>query len=70
VKIEIALNGEDRVVDAATTVDALVAEVTAGRGGRGVAVAVDGEVIPHSAWMTTSLVDGARVELLVAVQGG
>ena len=69
-KIEIALNGEDRVIDAGTTVDALVKEIAGDRGGRGVAVALDGEVVPHSAWATTSLADGARVELLVAVQGG
>lgn len=37
---------------------------------RGVAVAVDAEVVPRSAWGTTELVDGAAVEVLVAVQGG
>jgi sulfur carrier protein len=70
VRIEIALNGEDRVVEAGTTVDALVTEVAGGGSGRGVAVALDGEVVPRSAWAMTALVDGARVELLVAVQGG
>ena len=69
-KIEIALNGEDRLLDPGTTVEALVQLLTGGSGGRGVAVAIDGEVVPHSAWESTALCDGARVELLVAVQGG
>ena len=37
---------------------------------RGVAVAVDGEVIPRGEWDRTRLTDGARVEVLQAVQGG
>lgn len=36
----------------------------------GVAVAVDGEVVPRAAWASTALVEGARVEVLTAVQGG
>lgn len=37
---------------------------------RGVAVAVDAEVVPRSAWAATPLPDGARVEVVQAVQGG
>ena len=37
---------------------------------RGVAVAVDGAVVPRAAWPDTVLTDGARVEVLTAVQGG
>ena len=36
----------------------------------GVAVAVDGEVVPRARWAATVLADGARVEVLTAVQGG
>jgi sulfur carrier protein len=36
----------------------------------GVAVAVDGEVVPKALWADTALADGARVEVLTAVQGG
>ena len=36
----------------------------------GVAVAVDGAVVPRAAWPDTVLADGARVEVLTAVQGG
>lgn len=36
----------------------------------GVAVAVDGAVVPRAAWPDTVPVDGSSVEILVAVQGG
>ena len=39
-------------------------------GARGVAVAVDAEVVPRGEWETTELDDGARVEVLRAIQGG
>jgi sulfur carrier protein len=66
----IELNGE-RVN---LTIGASVADVVehAGADGerRGVAVAVDGEVVPRSAWETTKLVDGQRIEVVGAIQGG
>ncbi len=37
---------------------------------RGVAVAVDAEVIPRGEWQTVVLQDGAHVEVVTAVQGG
>jgi sulfur carrier protein len=37
---------------------------------RGVAVAVDAEVVPRSEWSTFAVDDEARVEVLIAVQGG
>jgi sulfur carrier protein len=37
---------------------------------RGVAVAVDAEVVPRGAWDAFAVPDGARVEVLTAVQGG
>ena len=37
---------------------------------RGVAVAVNGQVIPRSQHASTQLTDGARVEIVTAVQGG
>lgn len=38
--------------------------------GRGVAVALDATVVPRGAWTTTTVADGARVEVVGAVQGG
>jgi sulfur carrier protein len=38
--------------------------------GRGVAVAVDAEVVPRGAWDAVVVADGAQVEVVTAVQGG
>jgi sulfur carrier protein len=65
--VTVALNGEPRAVDD-ITVAQLVRELTDEE--RGVAVAVDGEVVPRSAWATTTVHDGQDVEVLRAVQGG
>ena len=43
---------------------------TLGGGDRGVAVAVGEEVVPRSDWATRRCDEGARVEVLTAVQGG
>ena len=37
---------------------------------RGVAVAVDGEVVPRADWGSFALAQDARVEVLTAMQGG
>jgi sulfur carrier protein len=39
-------------------------------GRRGVAIAVDGEVVPRGEWGTTTLAADARIEVVQAVQGG
>ena len=39
-------------------------------GGRGVAVALDGEVVPRGEWASTELREGQELEVLHAVQGG
>ncbi|AGZ39229.1 sulfur carrier protein ThiS [Actinoplanes friuliensis] len=65
--MRLILNGAAREVDVAD-VAALVAQLTEAR--RGVAVAVNGEVVPRSAWTGAPLHDGDRVEVLTAAQGG
>ena len=37
---------------------------------KGVAVAVNAEVVPRSTWSSRSLAEGDHVELLTAAQGG
>lgn len=64
----IELNGQPRSFDGPVTVGALVDSEVADR--RGVAVAVDGDVLPRGTWDATSLHDRAKVELVGAVQGG
>ncbi len=68
--MHVCVNGQDRQVADTATVSDLVAELSQAPGGRGVAVALEGEVIPRGAWGLTQLRQGARVEVVVAVQGG
>jgi sulfur carrier protein len=66
----VELNGHpERLPDGSTVADAVRA---AGVGGetRGVAVAVDGEVVRRAAWVTTPLAERQAVEVVRAVQGG
>jgi sulfur carrier protein len=66
--VQVWINGEQRELpDGATVRDALTA---LGAPGNGVAVAVDGEVVPRAEWPAAVLDEGARVEVLTAVQGG
>jgi sulfur carrier protein len=64
----IQVNGDDRPDAVGATVAELVARVAPTT--QGVAVAVNGEVVPRSAWPQTRVADGDRVEILTAAQGG
>ena len=64
------VNGHEREAPAGATVAQLVAELGVPAEGRGVAVALDGEVVPRTAWERTAVPDGAAVEIVTAVQGG
>jgi sulfur carrier protein len=65
----VTLNGEPRELGERATIEAAVHAVGAADG-RGVAVALDGEVVPRGEWATTEVRDGQQVEVLHAVQGG
>lgn len=68
--MNVVLNGEScNLRDGANVNDAVQAS-GAQPDGRGVAVAVDGEVVPRGKWTATQLSDGQRIEVLQAVQGG
>ncbi|MEJ3656851.1 sulfur carrier protein ThiS [Actinomycetes bacterium KLBMP 9759] len=66
--MDVWINGDRRRFADGATVREALAVLDAPE--RGIAVAVDGEVVPRAAWAATPLVDGARVEVLTAVQGG
>ena len=66
----ILVNGTTTEVDAGTTVTDLLGRLDVPPGARGVAVAVDAEVVPRGAWASTPLAEGAQVEVLTAIQGG
>jgi sulfur carrier protein len=67
-ELQLLVNGEPCQVPPTTTVDALITIVGIER--RGIAVAVDGQVVPRSAWRSSPLPDGAHVEIVTAVAGG
>jgi sulfur carrier protein len=67
--VRIELNGEPVDLAAGASVAAAVDALRADSA-RGVAVAVDGEVVPRSEWDATALREGQQVEVLHAVQGG
>ena len=66
----VVVNGDRRELQDGITLAALVASLPGTPEGRGVAVALDGEVVPRARWRRTQLAEGARVEVVVAVQGG
>jgi sulfur carrier protein len=68
----VTLNGEPREVADGATVATLVSLLApgAGAGGRGVAVALRGEVVPRGQWADIEVADGDRLEVVAAIQGG
>jgi thiazole synthase len=68
--MRIELNGEPRELSEGATLADAVRESGAQGEGRGVAVALDGEVVPRAEWESTHLAEGGSVEVLAAIQGG
>jgi sulfur carrier protein len=66
----IRVNGENEPLGAERTLDALLAEKTADTLQRGIAVALNGAVVPRAAWRETVLHAGDSVEIVRARQGG
>lgn len=68
----IYVNGEGRdIEDNARLIDVLdTASIEDGEPRRGVAIALDGSVVARGAVASTPLSEGARVEIVTAVQGG
>ena len=65
----IRVNGESEPLVAAT-IEVLLAEKAVDTGQRGIAVALNGEVVPRTAWRDTALKPGDNVEIVRARQGG
>jgi sulfur carrier protein len=68
--MSVTVNGDAHQLPEGATVASLVESLDNAPDGRGVAVAVGGEVVPRAQWPSTRLADGALVEVVVAVQGG
>lgn len=67
--MRVVVNGSDRELPETVTLNRLLSEMGIDQP-RGVAVAVDGEVVSRGHWERTALRDGQRIEILRAVQGG
>lgn len=68
--MRVLLNGDPVELERGATVRAAIDSLELPAEGRGVAVAVDAEVVPRGEWESTILQEGARVEVLRAIQGG
>jgi sulfur carrier protein len=66
----IYLNGQSSDLPAGETVAGALGRLGLSADARGVAVAVDGEVVPRAVWESFALTADARVEVLTAMQGG
>jgi len=68
--MRVVANGRERQAQEGATVADLVADLGHDPARPGVAVAVNGAVVPRRAWQARMLMDGDQVEVLGAVQGG
>ena len=64
----VTVNGQTRHLASGTTVATMVRELCPSP--RGVAVAVNGEVVPKSTWELTEVAPGDAVEIVTAAAGG
>ena len=69
VRTNIRVNGQDEPLGVAT-VAALLEEKAVDTGQRGIAVALNGAIVPRSVWPQTALHPGDSVEIVRALQGG
>jgi sulfur carrier protein len=66
--MKLTVNGETRDFPDGATLSTVVAELTPAT--RGIAVAVNANVVPRGSWPSTGLRADDRIEVLTAVQGG
>jgi sulfur carrier protein len=66
--VRLTVNGTAREISDGTTLDALLGELGVRRDGT--AVALNDDVVPRKHHATTTLQEGDRLEIIVAVAGG
>ena len=66
---QIRINGQDETLSV-PTLAALLEEKAVDTGQRGIAVALNGAVVPRAAWRETPLRAGDTIEIVRARQGG
>jgi sulfur carrier protein len=68
--MRVLVNGEPTELDDGATVRDAANAIGVEPAARGVAVALDGEVVPRSMLDARRLTEGQRVEIVAAIQGG
>ncbi len=65
----VRVNGEDERLEAANIAELLESREIS-PGARGIAVALNGRVVPRAEWAATTLSAGDNIEIVLAKQGG
>lgn len=68
--MELTVNGEARISQAANVAELLNEELEEGHTKRGIAVALNGQVVPRAEWQDARISKGDRVEIVRALPGG
>jgi sulfur carrier protein len=68
--VNVTVNGQPRELPAGATAASVVELLDVAPDARGVAVAVDGEVVARSQWAEAEVHDGALIEVVAAIGGG
>ncbi len=68
--MQLIVNGQEQSVDGASTLLDLLIEMNFKAEQKGIAVAVNAEVIARAMWTDMRLRNGDRVDIIHAVQGG
>jgi len=68
-KMRLRVNGAEQSYEGVTDLAVLVQKLAAGEAD-GIAVAVNGEIVPRAQWREREVQDGDDIEIVRAVQGG
>jgi sulfur carrier protein len=68
--MELMINGQAKVSQAANLSELLTEELDEGHTRKGIAIALNGEVVPRTQWESARISKGDRVEIVRALPGG
>ncbi len=68
--MKIYVNGEQETIEDNVTLEEFLKTKRISKEDKGVAVALNDDVVPNSDWSSKKLEEGARIEIVRAVQGG
>lgn len=68
--MKVTVNGAPAEVPSGASVAVVLVALGHDPSGRGLAVALDGELVPRRTWDEAPVAPGARLEVLAAAQGG